>query len=160
MIGFLRGRLFWARFGFRNVRGWGVTKALSSSLLAVLRGWRRELAEKKQKQKGKGEEKSLGVSAVLQDEGGSLRSHRRKIPAVGLRLAGIGVLLPSWHVSAESSPRLWQADSLCSSSSARAWDRCNTGENKNTKPHKWSREETQRSITSIAQPLPTPELPS
>lgn len=55
---------------------------------------------------------------------------KRKIPAVGLRLAGIGVLLPSWHVSAESSPRLWQADSLCSSSSARAWDRCNRGKQK------------------------------
>lgn len=54
---FLGGGRFWVRLWFRRVRGWGVTK--SSSLLAVLRGWRREPGKKKQKKKIKGSSHSV-----------------------------------------------------------------------------------------------------
>lgn len=74
MMAFLRAGRFWVRLRFRRVRDAGVTK--SSSVLAGLRGWRHEPAKKKRKkiEQGsklvcRGEEKSLGVSAGLQDWG-------------------------------------------------------------------------------------------
>lgn len=47
MMAFLRAGRFWVRLRFRRVRDAGVTK--SSSVLAGLRGWRREPAKKKRK---------------------------------------------------------------------------------------------------------------